>query len=220
MPTLLDEIEDALEPCGLSLRGGFAPSEADGAPEGARALLMVGNAGPQMWRAFAPHADQGPHALDRWIERGVGATAARVGAKPLYSFAGPPYWPFQRWARRAEPVHASPLGMLIHPEYGLWHAYRAALAFDRPIDLPARADRPSPCDFCCDQPCLSACPVVAFSPAGYDVTACRAHVKAAVGADCLKASCRARRACPVGRAYGYEPAQARFHMMAFLSGQR
>ena len=220
MPTLLDEIEDALEPCGLSLRGGFAPSEADGAPKGVRALLMVGNAGPQMWQAFAPHADQGPHALDRWIERAVGAIAARVGAKPLYPFAGPPYWPFQRWAGRAEPVHASPLGMLIHPEYGLWHAYRAALAFDRPIELPPRADLLSPCDSCRDQPCLSACPVGAFSPAGYDVTACHTHVQAAVGADCLNASCRARRACPVGRAYGYEPAQARFHMTAFLSGRR
>lgn len=217
---LLDEIEDALEPYGLSLRGGFAPSEADGAPEGARALLMVGNAGPQMWRAFAPHADAGPHALDRWIAREVGAIVARVGAKPLYPFAGPPYWPFQRWARRAESVHASPLGMLIHPDYGLWHAYRAALAFDRPIELPSRADLPSPCDFCCEQPCLSACPVGAFSPAGYDVTACRAHVQAAAGADCLTASCRARRACPVGRAFGYGPAQARFHMTAFLSGQR
>lgn len=90
MPTLLDEIEDALEPYGLRLRGGFAPSEADGAPEDARGLLMVGNAGPQMWRAFAPHADQGPDALDRWIERGVSAIAACVGAKPLYPFEGPP----------------------------------------------------------------------------------------------------------------------------------
>jgi hypothetical protein len=215
-----EEIEEALEPYGLILRGGFAPSEADGAPEGARSLLLVGNAGPGMWAAFAPHVNDGPHPLDRWIERVVGAIAARFGATALYPFEGPPYWPFQRWAMRAEPVHASPLGILIHPAYGLWHAYRAALAFAGPIDLPARADLLSPCDTCEGRPCLTACPVGAFTSNGYDTATCVAHLQAAPDAACLEAACLARRACPIGRAYAYPPAQARFHLAAFLTGQR
>ena len=53
-----------------------------------------------------------------------------------------------RWAQRAEPLHPSPLGVLIHPVHGLWHAYRGALAFAEPIELPPRADLPSPCASC------------------------------------------------------------------------
>jgi hypothetical protein len=32
--------------------------------------------------------------------------------------------------------------------------------------------------------------------------------------------CLARRACPVGQAHVYGPAQARFHMAAFLAAHR
>jgi hypothetical protein len=32
--------------------------------------------------------------------------------------------------------------------------------------------------------------------------------------------CRARRACPVGRGYHYDPKQAAFHMRAFLDARR
>ena len=76
--------------------------------------------------------------------RGGSSMASRptVGAAPIYPFGGPPYWPFQRWAQRAEAVFPSPLGILIHPEYGLWHAYRAALACCR-IDRLAAAGRGS-----------------------------------------------------------------------------
>ena len=49
-----------------------------------------------------------------------------------------------------------------------------------------------------------------------DVPACAAHLGSQQGTDCMELGCRARRACPVGRAYIYEPAQALFHMSAFL----
>ncbi len=141
-------------------------------------------------------------------------------ARALFPFGGPPHLPFGAWAKRAEPVAESPLGMLIHPDYGLWHAYRGALAFAATLDLPPRAERPRPCDTCAGRPCLSACPVAAFSEAGYDVAACTDHISAPAGADCMEAACRARRACPVGPEYAYEPAQARFHMKHFLEARR
>src|SRR4030095_137820 len=49
-----------------------------------------------------------------------------------------------RWAMRAEAVAPSPLGILIHPDYGLWHAYRGALAFAERLALPPRGARPLP----------------------------------------------------------------------------
>ncbi|HET8727788.1 MAG TPA: hypothetical protein VFO41_09780, partial [Alphaproteobacteria bacterium] len=173
---------------------------------------------PAMWRAFSasPEIAKEEAPLDAWTRRVLTGIAAATGALALFPFDGPPHLPFQRWARRAEPVHASPLGILIHPEHGLWHAYRGALAFATTHPLPPREARPNPCDACAGRPCLSACPVGAFVDGRYDVDACAQHLAGPAGADCLELGCRARRACPVGRDAAYAPEQAGFHMRAFL----
>ena len=235
------EIEARLARDGLLARGGFLP---DGAGDrdfprlaGDRptaAIVMVGNAGPDMWESFArsqEHNERQPHALDRWSRRVLSRAARELGAEARFPFEGPPYLPFLAWAKRAEAVFTSPLGMLIHPDYGLWHAYRGALLFaDAPSGLPHKAERAHPCESCRGRPCLSACPVDAFDgaergavkPADYDVAACKGHIGAPEGRDCLSQGCAARRACPVGPAWRYEPAQAEWHMRAFLgaSGSR
>ena len=72
---------------------------------------------------------------------------------------------------------------------------------------------------CAERWCLKACPVGAFSDAGYDVAACVAWLKGEPGADCMGFGCRARRACPVGADQAYGPEQARFLMRAFLRAQ-
>jgi hypothetical protein len=137
---------------------------------------------------------------------------------PLFPFDGPPFLPFQRWAQKAEPVHPSPLGILIHPDWGLWHAYRGALAFAERIDLPLPDRRSSPCESCAGKPCLTACPVGAFTSAAYDVPTCVTHISAPAGAECIT-GCLARRACPVGLGYHHIAEQARFHQRAFLAAQ-
>lgn len=222
-------IAAALEAEGLRLLGAFHPAEDDAVPpladgRACGTLILAGNVGGSLWPAFsaAPEAGDGkPDALDRWSARVLGGLAAAFGGEALYPFGGPPYRPFQRWARRGAPLTPSPLGMLIHPDYGLWHAYRGAIALPQrlPGALPRDAveGRPAPCETCLDKPCLTACPVAAFTAEGYDVTACAGHVAAPAGADCLDLGCRARRACPVGRQYHYPAAQARFHMAAFIA---
>ncbi len=224
----LSRIEQAAADQGLTLRGAFhpraadrVPALADGRPAGT--LVLLGNVGAGLWERFstAPEfADGGADPLNRWSERVIDALAEAFRGRALFPFGGPPYQPFVAWAKRAEPVAESPLGMLIHPEYGLWHAYRGALALVGRLELPSRDARPRPCESCADKPCLSACPVGAFTGEGYDVAACAGHIAAAAGADCLEQGCRARRACPVGRELVYGPAQGRFHMSAFLKSRR
>jgi Fe-S-cluster-containing hydrogenase component 2 len=72
-----------------------------------------------------------------------------------------------------------------------------------------------PCGLCIRKPCLSACPVDAFSGDGYDVSACRTHLATGAGQLCIDSGCKARLACPIGRDYVYGPEQMRFHMHAF-----
>ncbi len=207
------DLAAALAPHGLILRGGFHPELGEAGLEGVGTVILVGNAGSAMWEAFAPSIDGAPNPLDRWTKLVIDPIAKEFGARAIYPF-GPEAPPFQRWARRAETLHTSPLGILIHPEYGLWHAWRAALLFPLRLELPLRSDAPSPCDSCAEKPCLSACPVGAFSGAAYDVPACAAYI-AKPEAGCPTVGCHARNACPVGRKWRYVETQTRFHMAAF-----
>ena len=221
------DIEKAFDGSGLICRGGFRPGLDDGVPgpAGAAAVVKVGNAGPMMWREFTSAVDAErrqteANPLNDWTRIVVDSIAAEVGARALYPFDGPPYLPFHRWAMRTGAVHSSPIGLLIDPVYGLWHAYRAALVFADGFDLLALTRTANPCDSCTEKPCLNTCPVTAFSDVNYDVPACAEHIAALEGSDCLAASCRARRACPVGRDFIYAPDQARFHMERFLRAVR
>lgn len=218
-PTTYDALSELFQGYGLILRGGFHPESADGVPGEAATLILVGNAGPGMWNKFSQMPFDLPNALDHWSKCAINAVAGVVGATALYPFGGPPFLPFQQWAMKAEPVASSPLGILIHPEFGLWHAYRGALAFPYAINLPDRDASPVPCERCETKPCLTACPVSAFSRDGYDVPVCADHLRMDAGEDCVSEGCRARRQCPVGTDYVYEPLQAAFHMRAFLKAQ-
>lgn len=217
----------AFSDTGLAVRGGFLlePDEVEafGPIEPAealpRSLVLLGNVGPGMWPAFETGRRQEANPLDAWTKRVVDPIARSLGARAVYP-SDRPFQPFQRWAQRAEAVHPSPIGILIHPEHGLWHAYRAALLLpERLDDLPARIARPSPCESCVGRPCLAACPVGAFGAAGYDVPACATHLRSGAEPRCMKIGCRARAACPVGCEKMYSEAQLRFHMNAFLGAR-
>ena len=223
----LAELTQALARHGLRLRGGFA---TDGATDAeilraapwARTLILVGNVGSELWdRSGAEIAAlDDPDPLDRWTRTVIEPIAASVDALALFPFAGPPYWPFQRWAERAEGVRQSPIGIQIHPEFGLWHAYRAAILLREAIPLPRR-EQPHPCDTCVGRPCLAHCPVNAFTSTGYAVDRCVDHVVALQNeaGSCGEVGCLARLACPVGTAWRYRPEHARFHMHAFVKAR-
>jgi Fe-S-cluster-containing hydrogenase component 2 len=101
----------------------------------------------------------------------------------------------------------------------LWRGYRGALAFaERLAVRPPRAAA-SPCETCVARPCLSACPVGAFTGGGYNVAVCAAHLSRSASRACMEGGCLARRACPVGAGEAHERAQAAFHMRAFLAAR-
>lgn len=204
------------------MRGAFHVAEGDGVPGPAATLVLLGWIGGGDWPVFAgsPEARDGaPHPLDRWSRRVVDGLAQALGAAALYPFSGPPWLPFQRWAQRADRVFISPLGILIHPDWGLWHSYRGALAFRERLDLEPTAVRAHPCESCAAKPCLARCPVSAFSIDGYDAGSCRRHLSGSAGTACMESGCLAREACPVGATHRYAPSQAAFHMRAFRGPQ-
>ena len=102
----LETVFAAVERAGVVPRGAFRleNGERDGELAGLRTLVLAGMAGREGWAAFAqsPEAADGlDHPLDRWSRRVIETVARELGAKAFFPFGGPPFWPFQQWARRA-----------------------------------------------------------------------------------------------------------------------
>ncbi len=222
MSTELKLIYSVVEAAGLNGRGAFHPSAEDQVPDcgfsgGVGTVVIVGSIGPGMWSHFEAGRQEESDPLDQWTRRVLAGIVSDLPPELgpvsfIHPSDGPPYHPFQQWAMRAESLHQSPIGPLIHPDHGLWHAYRGALMFERKLEAPERTERPNPCDSCEDKPCLSTCPVNAFKPDTYDVRVCADYLKTPEGDTCLSVGCLARRACPVGQDKAYTEAQTRFHM--------
>jgi hypothetical protein len=204
---------------GFTAFGWLGAEAADQLPEDTRFVILIGNVGPDMFRRFVRERDPACNLMDDWTREVVNNLARDLDAEAVFPFDKPPR-PFLTWARRAGAGHVSPLGLNIHATYGLWHAYRAALLFPVVFDLPPMSAGAHPCESCIGRPCLSACPVGAFDGSTYDVPACAAHIAKPDGNACMDGGCLARRACPVGRGFTYLPAQAQFHMKAFLEARR
>ena len=190
------EVESAFEAIrrvGLVPRGAFrlGESERRGPLAGVRTIVLAGMAGRDGWSAFAasPEASDGlGDPLDRWSRRVIESSGARTRRdRRCFPFGGPPCLavPAMGAARRAgpsladrssDPSRATGFGTPIAARLG----FREALAVPEPEALP------SPCESCSGRWCLKACPVGAFSAAGYDVAACVGHVKSAAGADCME----------------------------------
>lgn len=215
-----EEFERRAYEMGLVVLGGFHPDpgyEAETVPEGTGTILMLAPDEPDFWEIFVhgtEYADGEPDPLNRWSERVLGQLADLFGGTALYPFGGPPWAPFLSFAEAARNLHASPVGLAVHPDAGLWVSFRGALALPMRVDLPE--ERPSPCDTCAGQPCRTACPVDALTAHGYDVPACQAYVLSPEGEHCRTRGCAVRRACPVSQRWGRLDAQAAFHMEAFL----
>lgn len=218
------EVEASVSATGLATLGALSTDLNDrcGALVSIATIVLVGFKGRRGWEAFSLSREAlegAPDPLDRWSRRVVGALASELGATALFPFCGPPHLPFQSWALRAGGAHVSPLGLLIHPEHGLWLSYRGALGFAEPLDAQPAAPTASPCESCAAKPCLSACPVGAFRPGAYDVEACAAHLRSQAGDACMRNGCLARRACPIGAENRHGSEQAAFHMRAFLKAR-
>ena len=192
-------------------------------------IALVGNTGSSYWPVFSSsfeYRDGLADSLDRWSKRVAELFANEFGLKAIYPFEGPPYLPFQQWAKRAEPLNQSPLGLMIHPLYGLWHSYRFGLLIPAVgLSLATNAvgkrgsDTQSPCESCDAQPCLQTCPVAAFDINGYDVDGCVAYLKQNPEAPCHVEGCLARLSCPVGESFRYDAEQHCFHLRAFTAAR-
>jgi hypothetical protein len=218
-------LRSLLQPFGLLLIGSLKIDHDDHIPDiadelPARQVLLIGNGGSSFWPVFSQsseYQDGMSDPLDRWSRR-VGRTLAdKMGGRAIYPFEGPPHPPFLSWAAKTGKVVSSRLALFIHERFGLWHAYRFALAISQTHEQETSgAEIESPCLSCQDQPCLEACPVDAFANQSYQADLCMDYLLGDATSACRDQGCAARRACPVGKSFAYLPVHAKFHMDAYV----
>ena len=221
-------ISSLLEPYGLLLIASLRVTDEDHVPDiavgiPARTVLLIGNGGTSFWPKFScsPECEDGlADPLDRWSRRVGQLLAGEMDGRVIFPFEGPPHAPFLSWAGRTESVVSSRLSLSIHERFGLWHAYRFALAVPELVkESSSNADLVSPCLNCEDKPCLEVCPVNAFAGQFYRVDSCMDYLVSDDTSACRELGCAARRACPVGKAFTYKPKHAKFHMDAFVKSR-
>ncbi len=210
----LEQISALLAPEGLAVLG-LCQADRTTLPDGVATLALLGPDAQNFWPIFtrsAEYIDGAPDPMDRWSHRIIGGLAEELSARAIFPFGATPPHPFYSWALASGRVWSSPVRFLVHEHAGLWVSFRGALGFaDRVKDGPAPRN---PCTDC-PAPCVTACPVAALVPEGYDVAACHDFLDSPDGQGCMTGGCDVRAACPVSQRWGRKPAHSEFHMRQF-----
>ncbi len=198
----------------------------------ARSMIVLGNGGGGLWRALSAHAAAHPgwwdrqHPLDDFTCEVVGRrllpALAGLGLEAAAAFPfldSPVSFNFIEIARLAGLGTPSILGVLVHPVYGPWIAFRAAIFLDVDLDQPGAAVGFDPCPRCAARTCISACPVGAVSAAtGWNAARCAVY-RAEVEADCAP-RCHARAGCVLGPEHRYPDDELEYHQRRALAAMR
>ena len=171
--------------------------------------LIVGNT-RYFWRVFREAVDADPklrnavNPIDEYTEARIGFATAALGRSTLVSFVhvtDPAPLPIQRMAQSGGLAFLSPSHLSIHPTYGPWIAFRAAIVVDDDELPPASAPGDSPCTGC-SRPCLPALEAAVASTRDPTVTSL---------GEAWPLWAKVRDVCPVGRAHRYGDDQIRYH---------
>jgi epoxyqueuosine reductase QueG len=240
--SILENIRMAAATSGLNLVAATSADRYDAAvnPEyqakaivpGARSIIVIGNGGGAFWKAFKLHADAHPgwmardNPLDDFtrvvVERDIAPPLAkpRITHKVIYPFmSNGPTLNFMEAGKAAGLSGPSILGVVVHPIYGPWIAFRAAILLTELLDAPGEAYQFDPCPSCVPRTCISACPADAVSLAkGWDIPKCLTH-RVEVETDCAP-RCHARAGCVLGPEHRYPDDELAYHQMRALRAMR
>jgi epoxyqueuosine reductase len=138
-------------------------------------LVVIGHAGRRLWAELTREPFHSSDPVDDYSRAHTAHFASHylddTGWRLLYP--GDVFFPLNLLGELVSWGRPSPLGLGIHPEYGLWWAYRTVFLSQLRLPVTTVVPAPHPCDGCVGQPCLAACPAGALSAtAGFDVYAC------------------------------------------------
>ncbi len=184
-------------------------------------IILMGNGGQALWRSIPSAQWQQADPIDQYSRDTALEFAGRALAEDDYRVIYPGDTPLslQQLGSIAGWHTPSPLGIGMHPKWGLWYAYRAVLLTNDPLPEIVSPASPSPCETCSGKPCLSICPAKALSAtSAIDMTACAGH-RLTPRSSCAD-RCLARLGCPVATEQRYTLDQIQYHYRLSLETLR
>ena len=242
MPTIVDRVRAAGEPFGLNLAAAVPVDRYDAAmteayrtaaiDSNARSIIVIANGGGALWAALKRHAEGNPNWFDRdhplddftrtIVENEIAPVVREAGARGTVVFpfmVGKATLNFIELGKAAGLAGPSILGVVVHPKFGPWMAFRAAILIDQEIDAPGEARGFDPCPSCSGRPCMAACPTSAVAfPAGWDIPRCLAY-RIESEPDCTP-RCHSRAACVLGPEHRYPDDELAYHQGRALMAMR
>lgn len=238
---MFDLIRNKAQPFGLNLAAAISSQRYDAAAAPAyragalfqrcRSIVLIGNGGADFWHSFKAHAAANPGWWDRddplddftreIVEKDVVTPIQKldIGCRAVYPFGSSPTLNFMQLAMLAGLAGPSIIGVVVHPVFGPWIAFRAALLLDRELDHPGEAVGFDPCPTCRTRSCITACPASAVSfPSGWDIPRCLSH-RVEAYPDCA-AGCHARVACVLSPEQRYPEDELAYHQSRVLRVMR
>lgn len=196
-------------------------------PLARQTFLLIGHAGPAFWSACqGSEQAREPDPVDQFTQIQVIEALKLFLPETDYRLLYPAAdcrLPLQDLGAIAGWHRPSPLGIGIHPDAGLWFAYRALVLVDEEWK---KSDELSPADLgvdhcvnCKTQDCISACPpsALGMGQAPDLLRCCQFRVES--NSVCEK-QCLARNACPVSPHQRYSQGQIQHHYSASLESLR
>ena len=196
-----------------------------------RSILLLGSGGGDFWYACQAHAARHPGWFERdnplddftreVVEQGIVRPFQAAGIRyvTVYPFGTGPTLNFMQLAKLSGLAGPSIIGVVVHPVFGPWLAFRAALLLDHELDRPGNAVGFDPCPTCSARSCIKACPAAAVSfPLGWNIPTCLAH-RVEAYPDCAD-RCYARTACVLGPEARYPEDELAYHQMRALRMMR
>ncbi len=242
MSLLIEKICAAGEPFGLNLAAAVPvdrydavvapPYRAAALDARARSIVVIANGGGALWSALKSHAGKNPewwnreHPLDDFtrqvIENEIAPVVRDGGTRCTIVFpfmSGRATLNFVELGKAAGVAGPSLLGVVVHPRFGPWIAFRAALLVDQVVDEPGEACGFDPCPACTAKSCIAACPANAIeSPKGWDIPRCLTY-RIESEQDCAT-RCHARVACVLGPEHRYPDDELAHHQSRALAAMR
>ena len=238
---LLEIVRAVAAPLGLNLIAATPSAlyDAEAAPAmrassidpACRSIIVAANGGGGFWREFKRHAERNPGWMEREnplddftrtaVESRIAPVIREAGFRciPAFPFMGGASLNFMLLGRLAGIAGPSIIGVLVHPSFGPWIAFRAALLVDAEVDEPGGAAGFNPCPSCATRSCIAACPAAAVSfPAGWDIPRCLIH-RIERQEQC-ESRCHARVDCVIGREHRYPEDELAYHQERALRAMR
>ena len=216
-PVWLVRIMENLASIGLNTVGSCDGSSYRHLLSDCQSAIVFANGGTALWDVFLEDLRQNPqhlrnhtHPLDDFVKRQIQKFDPNPTDNRRWIHCAAQtdtFIDFRPLAEQAGLGTASPLGLLIHPQYGLWLSLRAVLLTTERVPFTSVL-QDSPCTSCTRKPCIAACPAQAVHPQKWSIHKCLQYHKDSH--DCHDL-CHSRLRCPVGKTHQHTTLQHLYH---------